>query len=70
MDRGKHNVKLSLQAKLTESMIKTKLIQDAKSCNFSCCGRTDAGVSAVGQVCMSNSITGPQPNIKIATVHI
>lgn len=31
-------------------MLKTKLVEDVKSCNFVCCGRTDAGVSALGQV--------------------
>ena len=31
-------------------MLKTKLVKDVKSCNFVCCGRTDAGVSALGQV--------------------
>lgn len=32
------------------AMIRTRLIMDAKTCNYSRCGRTDAGVSSTGQV--------------------
>lgn len=31
---------------------KLKLVADRKSCNYSRCGRTDRGVSALGQVCV------------------
>ena len=35
---------------LFEAMKRAKLIRDPKSCNYSLCGRTDAGVSGVGNV--------------------
>ena len=30
----------------------TRLVEDRQSCFYSRCGRTDAGVSALGQVCL------------------
>ena len=38
------------QARLFECLQKTKLIEDQHTCNYTCCGRTDKGVSALGQV--------------------
>lgn len=35
---------------LFEALLKTKLIEDRPSSNYSRCGRTDKGVSAFGQV--------------------
>jgi len=35
---------------LFEALVKAKLIKDPKNCNYSLCGRTDAGVSGVGNV--------------------
>ena len=38
----------------------TRLVEDRQSCFYSRCGRTDAGVSALGQVCLhvQSSIVG------------
>eukprot|EP00435_Cladocopium_sp_Y103_P065385 s438_g27.t1 len=38
----------TVEASLFEALIKTRLIQDRSSCNFSRCGRTDKGVHAAG----------------------
>ena len=38
------------QRHLFDALKKTCLIADIESCNFSRCGRTDKGVSALGQV--------------------
>ena len=39
-----------LQSVLFEVLQKTRLVKDMKSCKYSRCGRTDKGVSAMGQV--------------------
>ena len=41
---------LVLQSCLFECLQKTKLIADSRSCHYTRCGRTDKGVSALGQV--------------------
>ncbi|CAK9007653.1 Putative tRNA pseudouridine synthase C25B8.05 [Durusdinium trenchii] len=38
----------TVEAALFEALMKTRLIQDRTSCNFSRCGRTDKGVHAAG----------------------
>lgn len=38
----------TVEASLFEALVKTRLIQDRSSCNFSRCGRTDKGVHAAG----------------------
>ena len=38
------------QAQLFETLEKVKLVEDARNCNYTRCGRTDKGVSALGQV--------------------
>lgn len=42
-----------LQARLFKSLQTTKLIESPSGCGYSRCGRTDAGVSALGQVGLS-----------------
>jgi tRNA pseudouridine38/39 synthase len=44
-----HEVK-TVEEELYKAFEKTKLIQDRMNCHFSRCGRTDKGVSALGQV--------------------
>lgn len=44
----------SVQGKLVEALRKCKLIQDLSTCEFSLCGRTDTGVSGLGQVIALN----------------
>ncbi len=39
---------------LFEALLKLKLITDKQSCNYSRCGRTDRGVSALGQIIALN----------------
>ena len=38
------------QARLFEGLQMTKLVEDRQSCDYSRCGRTDKGVSVLGQV--------------------
>ncbi|XP_019854104.1 PREDICTED: tRNA pseudouridine(38/39) synthase-like isoform X2 [Amphimedon queenslandica] len=40
----------TIEAKLFDALLKTKLIEDPSQSNYSRCGRTDKGVSAFGQV--------------------
>ncbi|CAI8040965.1 tRNA pseudouridine(38/39) synthase [Geodia barretti] len=40
----------TIEAHLFEALEKVKLVEDALNCNYSRCGRTDKGVSALGQV--------------------
>ncbi|KAG7492317.1 hypothetical protein MATL_G00013060 [Megalops atlanticus] len=44
------NTDNTVEARLFESLLKTKLIQDRQSSNYHRCGRTDKGVSAFSQV--------------------
>ena len=44
----------TIEAKLFKAFVKCNLIADKDSCNYSRCGRTDKGVSAVGQVVSLN----------------
>ena len=44
-----------LQSCLFECLQKTKLIVDSRSCHYARCGRTDKGVSALGQVSYQHS---------------
>eukprot|EP00906_Rhabdomonas_costata_P035698 RCo050147 len=44
------NIPNTIEAALFAALLKTKLIIDRPSCNYSRCGRTDKGVSAFGQV--------------------
>ena len=43
----------TVESKLLEGLLKTKLIESREGCAFSRGGRTDKGVSALGQVCAS-----------------
>ena len=45
------------QARLFECLQKTKLVEDLQNCNYSRCGRTDKGVSALGQVIPLPTVT-------------
>eukprot|EP00736_Rhodelphis_marinus_P003760 Rmarinus@m.19210 len=53
----------TIEGKLFDALLKTCLITDRESANYSRCGRTDAGVSAFGQVVSlkvrSNLTEGP-----------
>ena len=40
----------TIEDKIIKSLKKANLIENIESCNYSRCGRTDAGVSAVGNV--------------------
>lgn len=44
------NTDNTVEARLFEAFLKTKLIQDRQSSNYHRCGRTDKGVSAFSQV--------------------
>lgn len=44
------NTDNTVEARVFEAMLKTKLIQDRQSSNYHRCGRTDKGVSAFSQV--------------------
>ena len=44
----------TVEKHLFEALVKLKLIKDKHSCNYSRCGRTDRGVSALGQVVALN----------------
>lgn len=41
----------SVEAELFKALERTRLIEGRDTCNYSRCGRTDKGVSALGQVC-------------------
>lgn len=49
------NTDNTVEARLFEALLKTRLIQDRQSSNYHRCGRTDKGVSAFTQVCLSTS---------------
>jgi len=54
----------TIEHHLFNALEKVKLIQDRASCNFSRCGRTDAGVSALGQIVtltVRSNLHNPQP---------
>lgn len=44
------NTDNTVEARLFEALLKTRLIQDRQSSNYHRCGRTDKGVSAFSQV--------------------
>lgn len=44
------NTDNTVEARLFEALLKTKLIQDRQTSNYHRCGRTDKGVSAFSQV--------------------
>lgn len=44
------NTDITVEARLFEALLKTRLIQDRQSSNYHRCGRTDKGVSAFSQV--------------------
>lgn len=44
------NTDNTVEARVFEALLKTKLIQDRQSSNYHRCGRTDKGVSAFSQV--------------------
>lgn len=48
------NTDITVEAKLFEALLKTRLIQDRQSSNYHRCGRTDKGVSAFSQVSASH----------------
>lgn len=48
------NTDNTVEARLFEALLKTRLIQDRQSSNYHRCGRTDKGVSAFSQVRTSN----------------
>lgn len=45
------NTDNTVEARLFEALLKTKLIKDRQTSNYHRCGRTDKGVSAFSQVC-------------------
>lgn len=47
------NTDNTVEARLFEALLKTKLIQDRQTSNYHRCGRTDKGVSAFSQVLQS-----------------
>ncbi|MEQ2289329.1 hypothetical protein AMECASPLE_031827 [Ameca splendens] len=47
------NTDNTVEARLFEALLKTRLIQDRQSSNYHRCGRTDKGVSAFSQVTQS-----------------
>ncbi|XP_071840324.1 tRNA pseudouridine(38/39) synthase-like [Apostichopus japonicus] len=47
---AQENIDTTIEFFLFEALLKTKLIEDRPSSNYSRCGRTDKGVSAFGQV--------------------
>ncbi|KAI8137090.1 pseudouridine synthase, partial [Fennellomyces sp. T-0311] len=53
----------TIQGQLLKGLLQTKLIQDPLTCNFSLSGRTDAGVSGLGQVVALNVRQGSLPYI-------
>lgn len=54
---------LHAQSSLFDVLKTTKLVEDTKSCSYSKCGRTDAGVSALGQVRSHSLLTSDLPRI-------
>lgn len=48
------NMDSTVEARLFEALLKTRLVQDRQSSNYHRCGRTDKGVSAFSQVRTSN----------------
>lgn len=48
------NTDNTVEARLFEALLKTKLIQDRQTSNYHRCGRTDKGVSAFSQVLSSD----------------
>ncbi|RIA97369.1 pseudouridine synthase [Glomus cerebriforme] len=48
--QGNEEVFPSIEGHLFKALLNTKLISDPSDCNFSKCGRTDKGVSGLGQV--------------------
>lgn len=53
------NTDNTVEARLFEALLKTRLIQERQSSNYHRCGRTDKGVSAFSQVSIRPS-DGPQ----------
>lgn len=49
-----HKIHSSVQAHLFQAFEKVKLMEDASNCNYARCGRTDKGVSALGQVTIAS----------------
>ncbi|XP_070548897.1 tRNA pseudouridine(38/39) synthase-like isoform X2 [Ptychodera flava] len=47
---SQENTDKTIEACMFEALLKTRLIEDRQSANYSRCGRTDKGVSAFGQV--------------------
>lgn len=63
------NTENTVEARLFEALLKTRLIQDRQSSNYHRCGRTDKGVSAFSQVRLlvfSGELTG---DISISVLH-
>ena len=50
------NTDNTVEARLFEAFLKTKLIQDRQSSNYHRCGRTDKGVSAFSQVSFDTAV--------------
>ena len=63
---------ISLQSCLFECLKKTKLIEDVSKANYSRCGRTDKGVSALGQVVAmelrTNLLQGPGVKVQDGSI--
>lgn len=47
---GEEESDTTVEDRIFFALQKLKLVADRKSCNYSRCGRTDKGVSALGQV--------------------
>ncbi|KAF3853677.1 hypothetical protein F7725_014365 [Dissostichus mawsoni] len=54
------NTDNTVEARLFEALLKTRLIQDRQSSNYHRCGRTDKGVSAFSQFCGGLGISVPE----------
>ena len=57
----------TVELHLLQALEKTCLIQDRVSCQYSRCGRTDTGVSALGQV-ISVVVRSKQQNVAVTTI--
>lgn len=63
---SQENTSNTIEEKLFESLIKTRLVESRQTSNYHRCGRTDKGVSAFGQV----STTFVRPLCEIAALGV
>ncbi len=67
-----YGVLINIQSCLFECLKKTKLIEDVSTATYSRCGRTDKGVSALGQVIAldlrTNLLSGPGVRVQEGSI--